>query len=642
MADIIRDAPIGQLIRYITGNRVLLYPEERDDFTCPMSYSHPEAAQKAHKLSTVSSSLGATPMEEKEKANLEPAEEPEDVEKANLEPAESDTPYEAPRALNREVLERMDTEKSHMQQEGVARRATTASTLGRVSTRTALEQAHTRADLEAAYEAAYVASITKEVSQPIVPQRTSEGDILVDWYTTDDAENPQNYSQAKKALVSGMICLYTLAFYMGSAIYTPSAPYLMEIYGVSQEVASLGLSLYVLAYGLGPLLFSPLSEIPSIGRNPPYMVSFGIFVILCIPTALVDNIPGLLVLRFLQGFFGSPCLATGGASLQDLYSLIKLPYVLCIWAFAATCGPALGPVISGFSVPAESWRWSLWEILWISGPIFLSMLFFLPETSSANILLHRAQRLRKRTGNQHLKSQSEIDQANTTTKEIVKEAIYRPAQLIFQDPAIGFTAGYVALCYGIYYSFFEAFPLVYIDLYGFNLGEMGLTFLSITVGVILAIIAYYAWIYFVVEPIIRREGLGAPERILIPAMFASFFLPAGLFIFGWTGDGKIHWIVSCVGIMIFTIGVFILMQCIFVYLPSVYPQYAASLFAGNDAARSFVAFAAVMFGHPMYTGMGIGEACSLLGALTAACIGGIFVLFFFGAKLRARSRFSAK
>ena len=70
--------------------------------------------------------------------------------------------------------------------------------------------------------------------------------------------------------------------------------------------------------GIGPLIFSPLSEIPAIGRNPPYLISFGIFVILCVPTALANNFGGLLVLRFLQGFFGSPVLATGGASLGDM------------------------------------------------------------------------------------------------------------------------------------------------------------------------------------------------------------------------------------------------------------------------------------------------------------------------------------
>ena len=108
----------------------------------------------------------------------------------------------------------------------------------------------------------------------------------------------------------------------------------MAHFGVGQSKASLGLSLYVIGCrssnhvplydtdlrvdGVGPLLFSPLSEVPLFGRNVPYMVSFGLFVILAVPTALVDNYAGLLVLRFLTGFMGSPCLATGGATMQDL------------------------------------------------------------------------------------------------------------------------------------------------------------------------------------------------------------------------------------------------------------------------------------------------------------------------------------
>lgn len=90
-------------------------------------------------------------------------------------------------------------------------------------------------------------------------------------------------------------------------------------------------------------------------------------------------------------------------------------------------------------------------MLWLSGPIFIMMLLFLPETSSPNILLRRAQRLRKLTGDQHLKAQSEIDQANMNTRDLAFEALVRPIQLIVQDPAIGFTALYVALCYAIYY-----------------------------------------------------------------------------------------------------------------------------------------------------------------------------------------------
>lgn len=55
------------------------------------------------------------------------------------------------------------------------------------------------------------------------------------------------------------------------------------------------------------MLFSPLSEIAMIGRNPPYITSFVLFFIVSIIAAVVDNFAALMVLRFLQGFFGSPC-----------------------------------------------------------------------------------------------------------------------------------------------------------------------------------------------------------------------------------------------------------------------------------------------------------------------------------------------
>jgi MFS transporter, DHA1 family, multidrug resistance protein len=61
-----------------------------------------------------------------------------------------------------------------------------------------------------------------------------------------------------------------------------------------------------------------MSEIPLFGRNPPYIASFALFVILSVPLALVDNFPGLLALRFFTGFMGSPCLANGGATMQDI------------------------------------------------------------------------------------------------------------------------------------------------------------------------------------------------------------------------------------------------------------------------------------------------------------------------------------
>jgi len=642
MSDLIRDAPVGQLIRFFTRNKYLQYPEERHDFMCPNCYSHPESlstqSQVDEKAETTTD-IGAPDVQREEIAYPTVGAIVEEIEDPQEEEEEEEHSHDLTKIATAHDAESI-TSSPHASSPRLTPLHTARSQqLERVGTRTALKHSTTRADLEQQFT---LASLPPGPPHPIIPTTLPDGTVLVDWYASDDAANPQNWSSRKKAFVAAQIYLYTLAVYMGSAIYAPSTEGVMHVFGVGIDAASLGLSMYVLAYGLGPMLWSPLSEIPAVGRNPPYLLTFAVFVILIVPTALAENFSGLIVLRFLLGFFGSPCLATGGASLQDMYSLIKLPYVLSLWAFAATCGPSLGPIIAGFSVAAKDWRWSQWEMLWLSAPIWLCMFFFLPETSPSNILLRRARRLRSTNGDARLKSQSEIEQVSLSVRDVAVESLWRPVQMMVLDPAIAFTAVYTALVYGIYYSFFEAFPMVYIGMYGFSLGQMGLTFLSITVGVTLGIAGYWSYVYWVVEPEIREKGLGAPERRLIPALFVSFLCPVGLFIFAWASNPSVHWIGSVIGIGIFTVGVFILLQCIFLYLPLTYPQYAASLFAGNDFTRSSLAAAAIHFSRPLFVNLGVARGVTLLGGLTCGCIFGIFALYFYGDKLRARSKFAAK
>ena len=108
------------------------------------------------------------------------------------------------------------------------------------------------------------------------------------------------------------------------------------------------------------MFLSPLSEIPQFGRTSVYIVSLLIFVLLQIPTALSKNLGALLPLRFLAGFVGSPALATGGASLVDMWTDEWRAVVIGLWGLAAVCGPVLGPVIGGFAVQAEGWTWAIW------------------------------------------------------------------------------------------------------------------------------------------------------------------------------------------------------------------------------------------------------------------------------------------
>ena len=393
-------------------------------------------------------------------------------------------------------------------------------------------------------------------------------------------------------------------------------------------------------YGTGPLLFSPLSELPVIGRNPVYIVTMFLFVIISIPTAVPHNYAGLMVLRFLQGFFGSPCLASGGASVGDMFSLLNLPYALIAWVSAAYCGPALGPLLSGFSVPVLGWRWSLLEILWASIPGFVVMFLFLPETSHANILLRRAARLRKLTGDNRFRSQSEIDQANMKASEVAIDALIKPFEITFKDPAVLFVQIYTAIIYGIYYSFFEVFPLVYPVYYGFSLGQIGLVFLCVLVACLIGIAIYVVYLALYLNPRIKANGFPVQEVRLVPALFAAFGPTIGLFIFAWTAAPQFPWIAPTIGITVYGATVFIVMQCIFVYVPLTYAQYAASLFAANDFFRSALACGSILFAKPLFDNLGVARGVSLLGGLSTIGIIGIWLLYFYGARLRALSKFA--
>ena len=289
--DIFRDAPFGQLMRYLTSERIFQHPEEKADFKLPEVWLQVMTNTVATKEVTaeterVQDDLVASPVN-----------------------GETGTAAE------------IERQRQHTQQTRQLEKLFADGTLP--------------PDTESGDNLQHV------MSSPIVPKTTNEGNILVDWYCTDDPANPHNWSNRRRIVLTSIICAYTFVVYTTSSIYTPSEEGVMKEFGVSDIKSSLGLAIYVLGYGVGPLIFSPLSEIPLIGRNPIYIVTMFLFVVLSIPTALVRNFPGLIILRFLQGFFGSPCLASGGASLGDMYSLMHLPFAMIAWVASAYCGREL-------------------------------------------------------------------------------------------------------------------------------------------------------------------------------------------------------------------------------------------------------------------------------------------------------------
>ncbi|KAF5002330.1 hypothetical protein FDECE_10646 [Fusarium decemcellulare] len=438
--------------------------------------------------------------------------------------------------------------------------------------------------------------------------------VVVDWYNEEDTANPINWTGRKKLVVYLIVNFTACVVYMASAIYTPSQPLVQEVFGVSVTVASQGLGLFIVGYGVGPLIWSPMSEMPAVGRNLPYLVPLLVFVIISVPTALANSIGSLLVLRFLQGFFGSPVLSTGGASLTDIVDVYKRPYSLYTWAIFSFAGPSIGNVMAGFTVPELGWRWSLWEIVITTGPALI-LLLFLPETSPNTILYYRARRIRKVTGKDYFMARSEIEAAHKSVLDRFYGTLVTPWKINLLDPSIMFTSIYCGLIYAIFYSFFEFFPLVYGNIYGMSQGQIGLVLLCNVVSVAVAALPYFAYVHFVINVSARKGKPLTPEQRLMPALCGAVLVPVGIFLFGWASRDSVHWIVPTLGVCLTVGGFAVLLQTIFVYIGLAYPQYSASLFCGNGFVKQMVAYAGVIWSHPLYDAMGISKAMSLLGTL---------------------------
>ena len=575
MGDIVRDSLVGQFTRFITGKKIFKYPEEQSPDGYQQYIEKPEKARPRIQRRTTT--------------GLEDPRNTKDNEDYGLLTLTS----QVTRISRVRSDATADAEKKGNQSE---------STLGKTLT-------------------------------------DNDPDVhIIGWSGPSDPDNPLNWSFWKKIAVSVQICFMTFAVYVGAGIYSPAIPGITQDFHVSAVAAALGLTTFIGGYGIGPMIFAPLGEAPPIGRDIIYIVGLTVFVVFQLGVTLADNFGMLLAFRFLTGFFGSPVLATGGASMSDMWHPSVVSYAIGVWGAVAICGPTLGPLLGGFAAMNEGWRWPIWILMWASGLSLAINVFFLPETSAATILFRRAQRIRKITGNTNLRSYAEIEAAKVAKKDLLFEAIARPFQLCFTEPVIFVINIYIALIYGILYLFFEAFPIVFEGIYHFSLGQSGIAWLGIFVGAsFVGTGLYFVWIVKVRNKKVTPQGLKAEEH-LPPAMLGGIIITISMIWFGWVARESIYWMVPIIATGFFGAGCTWLINSAFNYLLSSYPMYAASALASNDFVRSMVAAGFPLFGAATFNNLGVGWACTMLGLLTAVFIPAPFLFYRFGGKLRKFSK----
>lgn len=131
------------------------------------------------------------------------------------------------------------------------------------------------------------------------------------------------------------------------------------------------------------------------------------------------------------------------------------------------------------------------------------------------------------------------------------------------------------------------------------------------------------WLYRVMNPVIESNGgiNPLPELRLALTPYAAAAISVALFGFGWTGQSaSIHWIAPVIFSGLFACGGIASFQTIFAYLGDVYFKEIGFVLTLNDLFRGSYAAGFPLFAHALYTNLGVGPACSLLGAISVLFI----------------------
>lgn len=101
---------------------------------------------------------------------------------------------------------------------------------------------------------------TPAFAHPLADQATGD-DVLVDFDGPLDPYNPMNWPFKKKVLTTLLYCFATSWITFASAVYTAALVPIAHEFHVGYEVSTLGISLFIIGFAIGPMVFSPLSEV---------------------------------------------------------------------------------------------------------------------------------------------------------------------------------------------------------------------------------------------------------------------------------------------------------------------------------------------------------------------------------------------
>ncbi|KEY75030.1 hypothetical protein S7711_01367 [Stachybotrys chartarum IBT 7711] len=305
----------------------------------------------------------------------------------------------------------------------------------------------------------------------------------------------------KRLIVAGtaLCCFYNP---LSAHMYMPALNQLAVDFHVTPAEINLTVTTYLIFQGLTPLLVSGFSD--ALGRRPGCIAGFVVFLSANISLALAHEYSHMLAIRCLQSAGSSTVMVLCQATVADIVTPAERGQYISITTIPMILGPSLGPVIGGALTRYFGWRSIFWFLTIGSGVNFILLLIFLPETCR-KIVGDGSIRPPPsyRTLLQVLKyswQDSKVPVASTASLEppsaskedesmlrFLTRNLFASARL-FKDVELCLLLVCGGIVFSGVYAIATAAPNLFSTLYGFDDLEVGLMYLPMAGGSIVAVI----------------------------------------------------------------------------------------------------------------------------------------------------------
>lgn len=328
--------------------------------------------------------------------------------------------------------------------------------------------------------------------------------------------SPLTWPLARKNLLLALSCIATFLTAYSAGSYSPPSVAMARDLNASHLATLVGITTFTLGFAFAPMALAPISEIW--GRYPVFVAAGIVYVIFQAVCAVVTNLAGMLIARFLVGVGGSVFSSVVGGVIADLFNKEERNTPMALFSGFVLGGTGAGPLVGAAFVEAlddqtAAWKWTFWHQVIMDGVLVIAIVILFRESRASVLLSRKAKKLNqwyqdmetagayglwvqeveqvaffnpkssdttlqadavdvKYVSDQEQKPQSQLrrirwvvqaDEERESLAKLMTTSIQRPFYLLFKEPVVFCFSLWAAFSWGVLYLSFAVVPFLYSD-----------------------------------------------------------------------------------------------------------------------------------------------------------------------------------